>query len=85
MSDFVQQVAHHIAEDPQLSVSRYILWASNRGGNSDYNEECPANASLHGQAALVTAARSRKYPRSAEVQQQKKTLGTMILWWRCKI
>ena len=51
------------------------VWTENEGPSSDEEEEVPADQSLRGQCALVTAACPRKYPRELA---GRKAQGLML-------
>jgi hypothetical protein len=50
-------------------------WTSNEGDSTDAEEEAPADQSLRGHSALVTAACPRQYPREVEARRAQ---GRMI-------
>ena len=50
------------------------VWTGNEGETSDEDEEAPADPHQRGQAALVTAACPRKYPRSVDSRRRAKKM-----------
>ena len=64
------------AEEEEMPKQEEMeVWTENEGPSSDEEEEVPADQSLRGQCALVTAACPRKYPRELA---ERKAQGLML-------